>query len=233
MNHVGEDLCSPHNKAVIACEDLMNQSRHIDKVMHAQTSLEILKNRLWLKTSIDAVRWFTFQSCAFRGHDERPNSKNRGNFIEMVKVLASYNGDAAETVLENAPKNAKYTSPLIQKELLHILSTKVRNKIREDIGDAKFCILVDETRDESKRKQMALVLRFVDEGGVLRECFFCLVHVRDTTSLTLKKELVAILSRHSLNIQNIQGQGYDGASNMHGEWNGLQALFLQDCPYAY
>jgi hypothetical protein len=29
------------------------------------------------------------------------------------------------------------------------------------------------------------------------------------------------------------GQGYDGASNMRGEWNGLQALFINDCPYAY
>ncbi|GKB87969.1 zinc finger MYM-type protein 1-like protein [Tanacetum coccineum] len=30
-----------------------------------------------------------------------------------------------------------------------------------------------------------------------------------------------------------QGQGYDGASNMRGEWNGLQALILKECPYAY
>jgi len=25
----------------------------------------------------------------------------------------------------------------------------------------------------------------------------------------------------------------NGASNMRGEWKGLQALFLNDCPYAY
>ncbi|XP_028111975.1 uncharacterized protein LOC114310225 [Camellia sinensis] len=31
----------------------------------------------------------------------------------------------------------------------------------------------------------------------------------------------------------MRGQGYDGANNMCGEWNGLQALFLKDCPYAY
>ena len=30
----------------------------------------------------------------------------------------------------------------------------------------------------------------------------------------------------------MRGQEYDGASNMRGEWNGLQALFLKDCPYA-
>ena len=31
----------------------------------------------------------------------------------------------------------------------------------------------------------------------------------------------------------MRGQGYDGASNMLGAWNGLQAFFMQDCPYAY
>ena len=42
-----------------------------------------------------------------------------------------------------------------------------------------------------------------------------------------------MLSSHKLDIKNIRGQGYDGASNMCGEWNGLQAKFLSDCPYAY
>lgn len=31
----------------------------------------------------------------------------------------------------------------------------------------------------------------------------------------------------------MRGQSYDGASNMCGAWNGLQALFLRDCPYVY
>jgi len=31
----------------------------------------------------------------------------------------------------------------------------------------------------------------------------------------------------------MRGQEYDGASNIHGAWNRLYALFLKDCPYAY
>jgi hypothetical protein len=65
--------------------------------------------------------------------------------------------------LKNAPKSAKYTSHRIQKEILQVMASKVRDKIREDIGDSKFCIIVDKTRDESKREQMAIVLRFVDK----------------------------------------------------------------------
>ncbi|XP_059627110.1 uncharacterized protein LOC132269904 [Cornus florida] len=203
LNHMGGNPCSAHNIAERACKDLMNQPCYIDIVMDRQTSEQISNNRLRLKVTIDAVRWLTYQACAFRGHDESLQSSNRGNFIEMVKAFASYNDDVAKIVLENAPKNAKYTSPQIQKEILHILSIKVRNKIREDIGDAKVCILVDEARDESKKEQMALVLRYVDKDGFLQERLFDLVHVKDTTSLNLKKDLCAVLSLYNLDVHNL------------------------------
>ena len=40
-----------------------------------------------------------------------------------------------------------------------------------------------------------------------------------------------MLSQHCLDIQKTRG--YAEASNMRGMWNGLQALILNDCPYAY
>jgi len=52
---MGDDPCSQHS-TVKSCADLMNQSCHIDKVMHAQSSQQIEKNRLHVKTSIDVAR---------------------------------------------------------------------------------------------------------------------------------------------------------------------------------
>ncbi|XP_044323828.1 zinc finger MYM-type protein 1-like [Triticum aestivum] len=151
----------------------------------------------------------------------------------MVELLAEFNPDIAKCVLANAPYGSKYTSPEIQKEILSIFASKIRNHIREEIGDSKFSILVDETCDVAKREQMALVLRFADKGGILQERFFDLIHVANTRSLTLKDKLSFALTNHGFDIQNLRGQGYDGASNMRGDLNGLQALFLQECPYAY
>ena len=113
----------------------------------------------------------------------------------MIKFTSTFNNKVASVVLENAPRNAKYTSPTIQKEILHILTSNVRNAICEEIGDAKFCILVDEAQDESKREQMAIILRFFDKNGFIKERFFHVVHVRDTIVLTLKKEICVVLSR--------------------------------------
>ena len=153
--------------------------------------------------------------------------------MEMIRLIRRLNVDIDDVVLEKAPKNTKYTSSTIQKEILHILVNKVRKKICEEVRDAKFCILVDKAKDASNKEQMAIVLRFVDIQGFVRERFFSIVHVSDTTSSTLKKEICDVLARYNLHIFNMRGQGYDGASNMRGAWNGLQALFLRDCPYAY
>ena len=120
--------------------------------------------------------------------------------------MASYDKKVAEVIAKD-PKNATYTSPQIQKEILHVFSMKVMNAIREEISDAEFCIIVDEARDESVREQMAVVLRFVDNDGFVRERFFGVAHVFDTVALTLKKEIYSLLSRYNLDIQNIRGQG--------------------------
>ncbi|VVA41165.1 PREDICTED: zinc finger, partial [Prunus dulcis] len=50
-----------------------------------------------------------------------------------------------------------------KRNFLHVFPTKVKKAICEEIGELKFCIIVDEACDESKREQMAIVLRFVDK----------------------------------------------------------------------
>ncbi|KAK2655114.1 hypothetical protein Ddye_008166 [Dipteronia dyeriana] len=115
----------------------------------------------------------------------------------------------------------------------HRISKRRFYKFLQLDSGMKFCIIVDEARDESKKEQMAIFFRFIDQDGILREQFFGVVHVSYTTASTLKKSIDFVLSNHNLDIQNIRGQGYDGASNMRSKWNGLQALILKDCLYVY
>ena len=150
---VGKDPNFPHKVAVKCCKDLKNYSQHIDKLIEKQMSQELEYNRLRLKTSIECARWLAFQACAFRGHAESLDSKNRGNFIELIKFSSTFNDKVASIVLENALGNAKYTSPTIQREILHILASNVRNAIREEIGMQHFAFLLMKpgmSRRESK-----------------------------------------------------------------------------------
>lgn len=62
-------------------------------------------------------------------------------------------------VLHNANSNAIYFSSNIKKEILQVFADKVRKKICDDIGGFEFCIIIDESCDESKKKSMALVIQ--------------------------------------------------------------------------
>ncbi|XP_071728350.1 uncharacterized protein [Rutidosis leptorrhynchoides] len=86
--------CSQHKKALISSENLLNQAGHIENIFEKQRSEVAL-------------------TCAFRGHDESANSSNRGNFLELLKLLASYNDDVAKVVLENAPYNSRLQLALV------------------------------------------------------------------------------------------------------------------------
>ncbi|XP_061364760.1 uncharacterized protein LOC133308173 [Gastrolobium bilobum] len=78
LSHMGDDPCSQHTNALISCVDLMNQSCHIDKVMHAQSSQQIEQNRLRVKTSID------MQNICGQGYDGASNMRGEWNGLQAL-----------------------------------------------------------------------------------------------------------------------------------------------------
>jgi len=65
------------------------------------------------------------------------------------------------------------------------------------------------------------------------ERFLGFKHVADTTSSALKKALLDVLAEYGLSTARLRGQGYDGASNMRGEFNGLQKQIRDENPHAF
>ncbi|XP_042423292.1 zinc finger MYM-type protein 1-like [Zingiber officinale] len=104
--------------------------------------------------------------------------------------------------------------------------------IINDIGDKFFSLMVDEARDSSVKEHMGVVLRYVNKKGCVIQRFLAVVHVPDTSSHSLKMAIDALLVQHGLSLSRLRGQGYDGASNMRGEFNGLKSLILQENPFA-
>ncbi|XP_061949963.1 uncharacterized protein LOC133673242 [Populus nigra] len=80
---------------------------------------------------------------------------------------------------------------------------------------------------------MAIILRYVYNNEYIIEGFLGIQHVRDTTASSLKVAIEALFSKHGLSISKLRGQGYDGASNMRGEFNGMKTLILNSNPSAY
>ncbi|XP_047978486.1 uncharacterized protein LOC125220359 [Salvia hispanica] len=203
-DHVG-DHTSDHNKCRLACRDLMNQAQHIEVCIPKQSTTSKLEYRRRLGTTVMCLRYLIKQGLPFRGNDEYDESLNQ---------------EIANVVLKNAPQNLKLTSSDIQKDIINAASVETTKLIIDDIGDNSFSILVDECRDVSIKEQMGVAVRYVDKNGCLKERLHGIVHVSDTVATTLKKALDSLLSTHGLSVSSLRGQGYDGASNMRGEFNG-------------
>ncbi|XP_050289817.1 uncharacterized protein LOC126727964 [Quercus robur] len=85
----------------------------------------------------------------------------------------------------------------------------------------------------STKEQLAVALRCVDKLGHVNEHFLGITHVNNIAAVTLKSAIKEIFNKHSLSISRLRGQGYNGASNMQGELNGLKTLILKDNLSAY
>jgi hypothetical protein len=80
---------------------------------------------------------------------------NRGNFLQLLDFRAQAGDTSIHT---HVNQKAKYTSPVIQNELLGLVST---HQVVKDIKLSKyFTIIADETRDVSNIEQICLAIRF-------------------------------------------------------------------------
>ncbi|XP_060190744.1 uncharacterized protein LOC132620031 [Lycium barbarum] len=214
-------------------KDLMSQEQSI--LTSFDKPFEKFKGdyRVRLNASVDVIRYLLKEGMPFRGHNECVTSTRRSHFLDLLNWYADKKEDVKNVVLEKAPKNNTTTFPDIQKDIVNSCAKETVNAIIEDLNGDYFGILVDESKDVSHKEQMALVLRYVNKEGKIIERFLGLVHVKDTSAKSLKEAIYSLLLDHSLSRSQIRGQGYDGASNMQGEINGLKTLILKDNSSAY
>ncbi|XP_042420584.1 zinc finger MYM-type protein 1-like [Zingiber officinale] len=111
----------------------------------------------------------------------------------------------------NAPGNNQMIAPKIQKQLVNACAVETTNAILADLGDRWFTLLLDEARDCSVKEQMAIVIRYVNKYG--------------------EEAIDSLFAKYGFSVARLRGQGYDGASNMSGEFNGLKSLIMKENPY--
>ena len=116
---------------------------------------------------------------------------------------------------------------------MNAIARKTSKAIIKDLDNGFFSILVDESRDISVKEQMTLVLCYVNKKGVIIVRFLGIVHVASTIALSLKYAIEYLLCEHNLSLSKLRGQGYDTASNVQGDINGLKTLILKENKSAF
>jgi hypothetical protein len=125
------------------------------------------------------------------------NQATGGIFIELLKCLTEGNEEVNKVVLKNAPRNCILNCPRIQLDIIECCAMETTRPIIEYLDGDHYAILPDESSDMSHKEQFALCLRYVDKLGGIYERFLGVVHVSDTTPLSLKVTIIYIFAKRS------------------------------------
>ncbi|GFY64403.1 uncharacterized protein TNIN_273011 [Trichonephila inaurata madagascariensis] len=162
----------------------------------------------------------------FWGHRETRDSTQRGNFLNIIDLLAKY--DPLLNVHLSEKRIQKYLSPKIQNELIAIIGSRIKENIVKNV----FFIILDTTQDISKKDQLSIIIRYVttdvndnNESDNIRinETFLDFIEAANQTAKNLESVL-NFLNTLDINLAKCRGQGYDGVANMSGAYGGLQKL---------
>ncbi|XP_026455621.1 zinc finger MYM-type protein 1-like isoform X2 [Papaver somniferum] len=215
----------------------LRKEKTIDKRIQEQINRDKIHYKDVLERMMDGILFLAKNGLAFRGDSEKIYTKNNGNFLSFIEVLAKYD-PVLKYHLESIEKNEMwyhYLSHKIQNELISMLADETRKLILKKIHEAKyFSIILDCTPDVSRREQMSIIIRCVDVSTArIEEYFLGFLKVEDKTGEGLFFELQEALINLGLNIDDIRGQGYDNGANMKGKHKGVQARLLEINPRAF
>ncbi len=178
---------------------------------------------------LSSVQFLCMQGLAVRGHTDADS-----NLTQLLK-LRSHDVPELNAWLERT--SYKWISHDIVNEMIelmaHTVLRRITQEIRQSNPDGFYTIMLDETSDISVREQVSRCFWFVSattfEIHEVFVGFYCTDSTKATTLLDIVKDICVRLEQP---INKCRGQCYDGAANVAGIRQGLQAMFLKEEPRA-
>ncbi|CAG2212069.1 unnamed protein product [Mytilus edulis] len=136
--------------------------------------------------------------------------------------------------LETASRSLRYVSPKVQNERIQCCEVEIRERLIDNCKKSKFfAVCADETTDVSVKKQLSICVRYVySDTNDIREYFLGFVEPGQVDAEHIFKAILENIQNSGLNLVNLRGQGYDGASVMSGVVSGVQQRIKEQCPNA-
>ena len=242
--HKRTEKCKEHELTQYHQESLQQAEIFTQAVEHPTSTVSTLldkkkaanieRNRTILKCVLEAVIYCGRQCIALRGDNEKLNeSGNPGNVLSLLKLMANHNEIIRIHLEAPQMKCVTFMSPQTQNELLEFVAKHIiLQGIVQDIKQARFySIMADEVTSHNS-EQMAICVRFVDSVNDIREEFLQFSRLARITGKHIAEEIVKSLEDLGIPVEDMRGQGYDGASNMSSQRVGVQARIREKSPLA-
>jgi hypothetical protein len=180
---------------------------------------------------------------------------NTGNFLELLKLLSAYDvtiHDHLQEVCEqhealvmakigaqsrdNSTKQVKGRGSMLsflgnrtQNNIIDVIGKAITSEIVKRINQCKaWALIADTTPDVSHHEQLSICVRIVDRVGYCSEHLLCCKRAPGTTAQELYDTIVDALKSQGVTFDKVVAQTYDGASNMSGCYNRLQAIMRDE-----
>lgn len=227
-----------HLQAMALWQEKMHRTDTSQSISTLISSNVLEKNRYYIKSIAEIIQFLVVNELALRGHFNIEDYEERGLFKNLFEYTLKKDKYLLECQLQ-IPKNATYTSPEIQNEIITVITEIVRENIVQEINSADvnwFTLLEDGTRDKNNRENISIAIRYVKEGKV-KESLLILTTTKKLDAETFTRETLKVLKENNLNTDYLLSQCYDGASVMSGKVGGvstrIQKAVKRIVPYVH
>ncbi|XP_025408068.1 uncharacterized protein LOC112681918 [Sipha flava] len=152
-----------HLLGKVRIEHVISEGRRLTVIKHNE---QFSINKRLIERMIHVVCFLRKQELAFRGHQEQDESLNKGNYLELLDLLAQEEHLLKDHFLSSSI--FKSTSKIIQNDLIESVTTILNSKIFKEVQTANYIsIQANETTDVFCRSQMSIIFRYVIEEKVV------------------------------------------------------------------
>ncbi|GAA6090969.1 zinc finger MYM-type protein 1-like [Tachysurus ichikawai] len=206
----------------------------IDKLEMTLAEAERNRWREVLTRLVAIIQSLAERNIALRGSTDTLNKPDNSNFLKEVELMAKFDPIMKQhvgRVESGAGSHKHYLGKKIQNELIDSISTKILEKILEEIKTSKyFSIILDCTLDLSHKEQLSVIVRIVsleEELPQIKEHFMDFLVAEESTGESLSALILKRLEELNIPFADCRGQSYDNGANTKGNNKGVQARLLQ------
>lgn len=231
MSIINHEVCETHIMASLK----IKISTHCLPILPSLTeehNLQVSFNRDVVKQLIEITIFLAKHNLL----EECRKNELKGNFKDMVVLLAQHSPTLSIHISNlkiNARKEYSFISWERQNLLIESVAEYALSVIKSQINYAeRFSKYTDSTFDVSHKEKLSFIVRYIFDGKI-HERLLALTESLNTTGEALFQQFKSVMERNNLDWKNnLVGQSYNGAANMRGTYNGLQARILEMNPKA-
>jgi hypothetical protein len=226
---------SHHRGCVVMADNFIRakQGKHesVASMISSSHKQIVAENRHALTRIIDVIILCGRQNIPIRGHVEE-----RSNFLAILHEVAKGDQALSDWLALRSGTRSTYLSPDIHNELINICGQQILTEIVDDCRKSTyFAIIADECTDVATKEQLSVCVRFLhktNENIEIRDELIGFRHAKSIRGERIADIIVQFLNEVHLDIRNVRAQCYDGAANMAGKYNGVQAKITELSPQA-